>query len=149
MNHRFRLILGGLGALVLVAALVFVVILMRPSPTRTIVRIGYLNITASLPLFVAEANGYFTDEGLAIKTHQIASSNQLVDGIVGGSLDLFVEASAVPVLAVELQSPGRLKVFSVSSITREAPFDALLASEEFAEYRGIIYAALVFQRQTQ
>jgi ABC-type nitrate/sulfonate/bicarbonate transport system substrate-binding protein len=36
------------------------------------------------------------------------------------------ESSAVPVLAVELQSPGKMKVFSVSEITKETPFDAIL-----------------------
>lgn len=49
-----------------------------------------------------------------------------MDGIIAGTLDAFVEASAVPVLAVELQAPGRLKVFSVSSITQEHPFDSIL-----------------------
>lgn len=107
-----------------------VVLINCRSGTPAIANIGYLNITASLPLFIAEENGYFAEEGLQVKTHQVASSNQLVDGIVAGNLDAFIEASAVPVLAVELQSPGRLKVFSVSAITKEAPFDALLVKED-------------------
>jgi ABC-type nitrate/sulfonate/bicarbonate transport system substrate-binding protein len=94
------------------------------------VRIGYLNITASLPLFIAEEKGFFSDEQLKHEAVVTATSNQLVDGIVAGNLDVFVEASAVPVLAVELQSSGRLKIFSVSSITKKAPFDALLVKED-------------------
>lgn len=129
MNKHRRILIGGLGVVVLVAAVAIIAILTRPSETPTIARIGYLNITASLPLFVAEERGYFAEESVQIETHQVASSNQLVDGIVGGNLDAFVEASAVPVLAVELQSPGRLMVFSVSSITQQAPFDALLVME--------------------
>jgi len=100
----------------------------RREPPVT-VRIGYLNITASLPLFIAEEKGFFGEEGVAYQAVPIATSNQLVDGIVAGNLEMFIEASAVPVLAVELQSPGRLKVFSVSSITRKAPFDALLVKD--------------------
>ncbi|MBI2192043.1 MAG: ABC transporter substrate-binding protein [Planctomycetes bacterium] len=128
MNMRRWTLFGG--AVLLVAVVALIVILTRPSESPATVRIGYLNITASLPLFIAEEKGYFGEEGVQVETHQIASSNQLVDGVIAGNLDAFIEASAVPVLAVELQSPGRLKVFSVSSITRQAPFDALLVKED-------------------
>lgn len=128
MNRRKTLLLMGLATLVVVV--VVLVVLNQPSDAPATASVGYLNITASLPLFIAEEKGYFAEEGVQVESHQIASSNQLVDGIVAGSLDAFVEASAVPVLAVELQSPGRLKVFSVSSITKEAPFDALLVKED-------------------
>ena len=85
---------------------------------------------ASLPLFIAEEKGFLAEEGLQFKTTAIATSNQLVDGVVAGNLDCYIESSAVPVLAVELQSPGKLKVFAVSEITRETPFDALLVKED-------------------
>jgi len=94
------------------------------------VRIGYLNIVTSLPLFVVEEKGFLREQGVEYKTIPIASSNQIVDGIVAGNLDCFTGASAVPVLAAELQSPGKLKVFSVSEITPQKPFDALLVKED-------------------
>ncbi len=98
----------------------------RPAPAR----IGYLDISASLPLFIADRNGYFVDEGVAVEAVEVGTSNELVDAVVAGNLEVFVEASAVPVLAAQLEDPGRLKVFSVSSITREAPFDALLVRND-------------------
>jgi len=94
------------------------------------IRIGYLNIVASLPLFIAEEKGFLRDEGLKYEASVVATSNQLVDGLVAGNLDAFVESSAVPALAVELQSPGRVKLISVSEITAEAPFDSLLVKKE-------------------
>jgi NitT/TauT family transport system substrate-binding protein len=97
--------------------------------TPVTVRLGYLNITASLPLFIAEEKGFFAEEGLKYEATPIATSNQLIDGLAAGNLDVFPESSAVPVLAVELQSPGRMKVFSVSAITKKAPFDAILVKE--------------------
>lgn len=96
------------------------------------VRIGYLNIVASLPLFVAEEQGFLKEEGIDYKISPVATSNQLVDAIVADNLDCFIESSAIPVLAVELQSPGKLKVFSVSEITSKAPFDSLLVKETSA-----------------
>ena len=93
------------------------------------VQIGYLNIVASLPLFVAEEMGFLKEEGVKFNCLPIGTSNQLVDGLIAKNLDCFIEASAVPVLAAELQSPGKVKVFSVSEITPQAPFDALLVKE--------------------
>ena len=101
----------------------------RPQDEATTVRIGYLNITASLPLFIAEDQGYFSDEKINYQTFPIATSNQLVDGIIADNIDVFIESSAVPVLAVQSQAPGRLKVFSVSAITKKAPFDAILVKD--------------------
>jgi len=94
------------------------------------VRIGYLNIVTNLALFVAEEKGFLKDEGIEYKTIPVDSSNQIVDDIVAGNLDCFTGASAVPVLAAELRSPGKLKVFSVSEITQQQPFDALLVKED-------------------
>lgn len=96
----------------------------------TPVRVGYLNITASLPLFIAEANGYFMEEGVSVETFPIQTSNQLVDGVLAGQLDGVIEASAAPVLSAEARAPGRIKIFAVSAITTAAPFDALLVRAE-------------------
>jgi ABC-type nitrate/sulfonate/bicarbonate transport system substrate-binding protein len=94
-----------------------------------LVKIGYLQNTGSLPLFVAEEKGYFAEEGVREEAMPIATSNQLVDALLAGNLQAFPESSAYPVLAVELQSPGRLKIFSASAITKQHPFDSLLVKE--------------------
>jgi ABC-type nitrate/sulfonate/bicarbonate transport system substrate-binding protein len=98
------------------------------SKTAT-VRIGYLSNTGSLPLFVAEEKGFFTEEGIHEEATPIATSNQLVDALAAGNLDAYPESSAYPVLAVELQSPGRLKIFSASEITKQKPFDSILVKD--------------------
>lgn len=121
----------GIGIVVIIVLICLVYFGNRITSTQdTTVRIGYLNIVASLPLFIAEAQGFLKEEGLTYETTAIATSNQLVDAVVAGNLDCYIESSAVPVLAVELQSPGKLKVFAVSEITRQAPFDALLVLKE-------------------
>src|SRR5215471_17768281 len=93
------------------------------------VRIGYLSNTGSVPLFVAEEKGYFVEEGIREEATPIATSNQLVDALAAGNLDAYPESSAYPALAVEAQSPGRLKIFAASAITRQKPFDSLLVKE--------------------
>lgn len=104
----------------------------RSSDKFTTVHIGYLNITASLPLFIAEEKGFLSEQGINYLSLPFATSNQLVDGILAENLDVFIESSAVPVLAVQLQAPGRLKVFSVSSITQKSPFDTILVKDDSA-----------------
>lgn len=99
----------------------------RQAPT---VRIGYLDLVTSLPLFVAQGRGFFAEQGVDYKITSVASSNKIVEDIVSGDLDCFIGASAVPALAAELRSPGRLKVFAVSEITADKPFDALLVKKD-------------------
>ncbi|MBU2561626.1 MAG: ABC transporter substrate-binding protein [Nanoarchaeota archaeon] len=90
------------------------------------VKIGYLPILASLPLYVAQENGYFDEQGIRVEPVILQSSNQLVDALVRGDIDIVVESSAVPVLIVETIDPGKIKVFSASDITPETPFDSLI-----------------------
>src|SRR3989344_1148510 len=91
-----------------------------------IVKIGYLPIMASLPLYVAQENNYFVEQGVQIETTQLQSSNQLVDALVRGDIDIVVETSAVPALIAETIDSGKLKIFSASDITPETPFDSLI-----------------------
>ena len=124
-------ILVGVVGLVVIALVAVSIIQSRPASEAPYkVSIGYLNIVASLPLFIAEEMGFLKDEGLEFESLPMGTSNQLVDGLIARNLDCYIESSAVPVLAIELRSPGKLKVFSVSEITAEAPFDALLVKAE-------------------
>ncbi|MBZ0213328.1 MAG: ABC transporter substrate-binding protein [Nitrospirae bacterium] len=79
-----------------------------------------------MPFFIATDLGYFEQAGVLVEGTALESSNQLVDAVVSGNLDIAVEVSAVPVLSVEAQQPGRIKIFAVSAITKEQPFDSLV-----------------------
>lgn len=117
-------------AILLVVGLSVVAYIIWPSPQgRTpTVRIGYLNIVASLPLFIADERGLLREQGVEYELIPFATSNQLVDAIVARNIDCFVESSAVPVLAAELRSPGHMRIFAASEITESAPFDAIIVS---------------------
>jgi ABC-type nitrate/sulfonate/bicarbonate transport system substrate-binding protein len=117
-------------AVLLVVGLSVAAYFFWPSPRdRTpTVRIGYLNIVASLPLFIADEKGLLRQQGVQYELIPFATSNQLVDAIVAHNIDCFVESSAVPVLAAELRAPGYMKIFAASEITESAPFDAIIVS---------------------
>ena len=97
---------------------------------KNTVKIGQLPILASLPLYVAQENGYFTEQGIEIEVFNLQSSNQLVDAVVRGDIDIVVESSAVPALIVETIDSNKLKIFSVSDITPETPFDSVIVKAD-------------------
>jgi len=97
-----------------------------PSQQAPAVRIGYLNLVTSLPLFIAQEKGFFKAQGIKFESIPLPTSNRLADALIAGDLDCYIGASIVPVFAAELLSPGKMKVFAASEITQEHPFDALL-----------------------
>ena len=107
----------------------FVVFSPKQEETK-VVKIGYLPIMASLPLYVAQENNYFTEQGVQIETIQLQSSNQLVDALIRGDIDIVVETSAVPALIAETIDSGKIKIFSASDITPENPFDSLIIKKD-------------------
>ena len=118
---------------ILVIALIVVGAFFVFSPKQEeqrVVKIGYLPIMASLPLYVAQENNYFTEQGIQIEAIQLQSSNQLVDALVRGDIDIVVESSAVPALIAETIDSGKMKIFSVSDITPETPFDSLIVKQD-------------------
>jgi len=95
----------------------------KPAPT---VRIGYLNLVTSLPLVIAQEKNFLTAQDIKFEPVPVATSNQLADDLIAGDIDCYIGASVVPVFAAELNSPGKMKVFTASEITPQQPFDALL-----------------------
>lgn len=121
-------------AVAIVAALLVVGIAIGVSPSRpsapteasTTVRVGYFQShMGSAPILVADASGYFTDRNLTVEKQILASSNLAMDALVRGDLDISL-LSMIPVLNAEAVDSGKVKIFAVSAITNDAPFDSLV-----------------------
>ncbi len=112
--------------LIILGAFLFI----SPKQETEVVKIGFLPIISSLNLYVAQDNDYFTENGVTIEVIQLQSSNQLVDALVRGDIDIAAAASTVPVLAAGTIEPGIIQIFSVSDITPETPADAMIAMLE-------------------
>jgi len=93
-------------------------------------KVGYLDITASAPLFIAKDLNLFEENNVCINTNESASSNQLVNSLAAGRLDYVVETSAAPALALESEDPGRFQITAASEITVDQPFDAIMVRSE-------------------
>lgn len=92
--------------------------------------VGYLDITASAPLFIAKDLNLFEENDVCVNTNESASSNQLVNSLAAGRLDYVVETSAAPALALESEDPGRFYITAASEITVDQPFDAIMVKSE-------------------
>ena len=71
-------------------------------PEKADINIGYLNSTAHLLAFVAQEEGYFTEEGLNVTLTQFSSASELVNGLESDKLDVAFIGS-VPTLTFASQ----------------------------------------------
>jgi len=79
-----------------------------------IVKIGYLPIINSLPLYVAIESNHLREEGIEPELIKFLTSNDLVEALIAGRIDAQVSASVSVLLAMEQYSPGKSKIFSVN-----------------------------------
>ncbi len=93
------------------------------------VRIGYLDVTNSLPLYVAVENHLFNDRNINVELIKFQTSNDLVEALIAGRIDLEVSASTSFLFAMELRSSGEFKIFSVNLQTKEKYPDNIIVRE--------------------
>ena len=67
----------------------------RVPEERAEVRVAYLQIIPSLPVFVAQEQGLFDKENLRLKAIAFSSSNDLVNAMVAGQADILDRKSVV------------------------------------------------------
>ena len=93
---------------------------------KAVVRVGYLPITACLPYFVGEDMGYFSKQGLEIKPIRFETSQQMMDGLLQGQVDVITSAASAVGLLVQEKSPDQFRVFGVNTNGTENPLDVLI-----------------------
>src|SRR5260370_10866277 len=96
---------------------------------RAEVRVAYLQIIPSLPIFVAQEQGLFDKENLQLKAIALGSSNDLVNAMVAGQADILPATSLVPIIHLEIQSPGRVRIFSHSRMSDSNALDKIIVKE--------------------
>lgn len=93
------------------------------------VRVAYLQIIPSLPVFIAQEQHLFDKQGLQLKAVVLSSSNDVVNSLVAGEADILPAISIVPIIHLEIQSPGRARLFSASRMSDSNSLDKLLVKE--------------------
>ncbi len=83
------------------------------------VRLAYPPIMGSLPVFIAQEQQLFEKRGLQMQTVPFSSSNDMVSALVAGQVDVLPAVSLVPLIHLEIQHPGKFRVFSHSHMRRD------------------------------
>jgi ABC-type nitrate/sulfonate/bicarbonate transport system substrate-binding protein len=123
---RSRLLPFGIAVLVAAAA-VGIWKSSRRAPEE--VRIAYPPIIPSLPLFVAQEQHLFDKENLKVKMLSLSSSNDLVNALVAGQADMLPAVSLIPIVHLEIQHPGKVRVFSHSRMNQNNALDKIVVKE--------------------
>jgi len=90
------------------------------------VRIAYPEIVASLPMFIAQERGLFSRAGIEPTVARFNNSNDMVSALVAQRLDVLPAVSLVPILHLEAQFPGTVRLFSHSRMRSENAFDSII-----------------------
>lgn len=83
------------------------------------VRIAYPPVMASVPLFVAQDHQMFAQHGVKAQALPFSSSNDLVTALATGQVDLSPAVSLIPLIHLEIQHPGKIRIFAHSRMRRE------------------------------
>jgi len=104
-------------ALVILIVLGSVLLLSRQNNVKDIdvVKVGYLPIGAALPLFVAEENGHFKENGLIVELVEFKSSNDVAAAAKAKRIDLVGSGATNAMLDANSETDAGLVLFSVNN----------------------------------
>jgi NitT/TauT family transport system substrate-binding protein len=123
MDKRVVAVLAAIAVLALAGLWLF------PRRAQSEVRIGSLPIIASLPIYVAQERQLFASEKVSARTITFSSSNDMVNALLAGQVDVLPAVSLVPIVHLEIQDPGKVRVFSHSRMNTANALDKILIKE--------------------
>lgn len=83
------------------------------------VRLGYVPIIASVPVYLAQDQRLSEKQHVRFQTVSFSSSNDMVSALVSGQVDILPAVSLIPLVHLEIQHPGRVRIFAHSRMLRE------------------------------
>lgn len=92
----------------------------------TTVRVAYAPVVLNLPAYYAQEHGLFEKRGIDVDLNVFGSANDMINAVVAGQIDAVTGVSLVPILNLEKQYPGRVRVVLHSRMTDSSPFDGIV-----------------------
>lgn len=129
MSKKLGVILV-VGVIIVIAATFFVH--QRESEGEYIVKIGYLPLTANLPLFVAIEKGFFDEAGVKVELEKFESSNQMVNALVTSRIDVETSASSSVIVTVGQKLAGNIRIFMLNAFTPSDFLSSILVKKDSA-----------------
>ena len=116
---------------VLAVALLFVFACAAEETSKTPIRVGYLPVSTSLPVMLAESEGLFAKRGVTVTLERFSNSNLLISALLVGEIDATAVCADEPILsaAVGRASPP-FYIYLQELLTRDRAFDTILVPSD-------------------
>jgi ABC-type nitrate/sulfonate/bicarbonate transport system substrate-binding protein len=104
-----------------------------PSETtsvKTSIRIAHAPVVLNLPIFLAQDRGLFASNSLTADLKVFTSANDMINAVVAGQVDAVTGVSLVPILNLEAQNPGTVRVVLHSRMDDIHPFDGIIVKSD-------------------
>lgn len=96
------------------------------STATTSINVGFAPVVLNIPLYLAQDQKIFASHGVTVEAKSFSSANDMVNAIVAGQVDVVTGVSMVPVLNLEAQFPGKVRIVLHSRMTAENPYDGII-----------------------
>lgn len=90
-------------------------------------KVGYLQLASSLPLFVALEKGYFQEEGLKIEPIGLKSSNEVGNALTAGRIDASSITALSVWMAIKQHEKDLFKIFLMTCAQENTTVHRILA----------------------
>lgn len=98
--------------------------------SSTIIRVAYAPVVLNVPLYLAQDRGLFQNNDVKVETRVFTSANDMINAVVADQADAVTGVSLVPILNLEAQYPGKVRVILHSKMTDEQPYDGLIVKAD-------------------
>jgi NitT/TauT family transport system substrate-binding protein len=133
MSNNLKLIIGGIAAVIIIALLVTFASY-QPQTAKletTKVKIGYVPVAQSLPLYLAIEKGYFTAAGLEVEPVKFEAPNLYVDAMVSNQIDFSANSLATGIMSiVETKNPGTFQIYGTNYTDTNNPADVVVVPKD-------------------
>jgi len=120
-----------IGAVVIAAAVLLVYFLVvRTGAQDRPVRLAHQAIVVNLPTYAAEEQGFFRSLDVEVERTEMSSSNDILNAVIAGQTDIVPSMSVFPVLHLEIQNPGVVRVFGIGYMSPDNAVDSIIVRED-------------------
>ncbi len=93
------------------------------------IRVAYAPVVLNLPSYLAQDRGMFAKKKVPIAFTVFNSANDMINAVVAGQADVVTGVSLVPILNLEAQHPGKVRIILHSKMTSSCPYDGIVVKE--------------------
>ncbi len=101
-----------------------------PPAEAATIRVAYAPVVLNLPAYVAQDRGMFAAKKVPVNFTVFNTANDMINAVVAGQVDAVTGVSLVPILNLEVQHPGKVRIVLHSKMTESCPYDGIVVKAD-------------------